>query len=66
MAELPIAPFERILKKAGAHRVSEDAAEKLRDILEEEATELAKKANSLANHASRKTVRKEDVILASK
>ena len=36
MAELPIAPFERLLKKAGAGRVSEEAAERLRDTIEEQ------------------------------
>ncbi|MAF89309.1 MAG: histone family protein [archaeon] len=66
MAELPIAPFERLLKKAGAGRVSEDAAERLRDTVEEQTLEIARKAVSYASHAKRKTVRKEDVVLAKR
>ena len=35
MSELPIAPIKRLLKNAGASRISEDAAIKLADVLEE-------------------------------
>ena len=64
MTEIPIAPIERIAKKAGAARISEDAKVKLRDVLEEYALDLAAKANALARHANRKTIKKEDISLA--
>ena len=64
MAELPIAPITRLVRKAGAERVSEEASVALVEILEEKAEEIAKKAVSLAKHAGRKTVKKEDIIEA--
>ena len=64
MAELPVAPMKRIIKNAGGLRVSEDAAEALREVLEEIATDLAARAVQLAKHAGRRTVTKEDVKLA--
>ena len=56
----------RILKKSGAQRVSEESADELRRIVEEVAVTIAKSAVEMANHASRKTVKAEDVKLASK
>lgn len=64
MAELPLAPLKRILKKAGAERVSDDAVEALRDEVEDRAHNMAEKARDYANHANRKTVQKEDVTAA--
>jgi histone H3/H4 len=61
MAELPLAPVKRIIKQAGAHRVSEEAVRELRDELERHAEDRAREAKDMAEHAGRKTVQAEDV-----
>jgi len=66
MAELPIAAVTRIAKANGAERVGSDAAELLVAKTEAYIANLAKEANKLATHAGRKTIKEEDVEMASK
>ena len=63
---LPLAAMEKIMKRAGADRVGEDAKAQLRDMLEEHAMNVGASAASFAKHAGRKTVKAEDIILAFK
>lgn len=66
MAELPIAPVKRLLKNAGATRISDEAAIKLAEVLEEIGEDVSRSATKLAKHAGRKTVKAEDIELAAK
>jgi len=64
--ELGLASMYRVIKKSGGDRVSEDAADELRKVLEVIAEKIARQAVELSIHAGRKTVKSEDVHLASK
>ncbi len=66
MTDLPIAAVDRLIRKSGAERVSEDAAIELSKILSEVAADISKQAIELAKHAKRKTVTGEDIQLATK
>lgn len=59
-----MAPFERILKRAGAKRVSQKALEEFAKVMEERMFRIAEEAAVLAKHAGRKTVLAEDVRMA--
>ncbi|MBU4535923.1 MAG: histone family protein [Euryarchaeota archaeon] len=63
MAELPIVPIGRIIKNAGAPRISEEAKETLAKVLEEMGEKLILESVSLAKHAGRKTVKDADINL---
>ena len=65
-SELGLSAMYRILKKSGAQRVSNESADELRRVVEEIAEAIAKNAVEDANHAGRKTVKADDVKLASK
>lgn len=63
---IPLAAMEKLLKKAGAPRVSEDAKMALKDVLEDSALKLGEKAMRYAQHSGRKTVKSVDVRLAER
>jgi histone H3/H4 len=66
MAELPLAPVTRIIKKAGAERVSEEASTEMKRLLEDYGAKIATNAVSLAKHAGRNTVQAQDIRKAVK
>ena len=64
--ELSTAAIHRLIRKAGATRVGDDAVEELRKVLEELGVRIGKEAMELAAHARRKTVKSDDIRLAVK
>jgi histone H3/H4 len=62
----PVAPLERIFRKAGAERVSASAVDELREVIMEFADALSTEAVAAAKHAGRVTVKKEDIKLVSR
>jgi histone H3/H4 len=65
MTELSYSAVERIIKKAGAERVSADATETLATMMEEYGIFLAKEAKKMSDHAGRKTLRGSDIRMAA-
>ncbi|MEA1993047.1 MAG: histone [Euryarchaeota archaeon] len=57
--------MDRLIRKVGAERVGRDASTALSRVIEKKADNIARKAIALADHANRKTVRKEDIKLAA-
>lgn len=58
--------FEKILKKNGAVRVSEQASKEFASIMEEKILKILQEAIALAKHAGRKTLIAEDIRLVRK
>jgi histone H3/H4 len=63
--DLPIAAMHRIVKKAGAYRVSESAAKELAKVLEGLGVKIAKEALEFSTYAGRQTVRGKDIRIAA-
>jgi len=64
--EIAVAPMHRLCKKAGAERVSDAAARELAKALEEIGVKIAKEALDYAMHAGRKTIKTEDIEIATR
>jgi len=63
---LPLAAMVKLLKKCGAPRVSEDAKEAMKEVLELYGEDIRQKAVRLAQHSGRKTIKGTDIKLAVK
>jgi len=63
--EIKVAPMHKLIKRAGAERVSEESAEALGKALEEIGVKVAKEALDYAHHAGRKTVKAKDIEIAA-
>jgi histone H3/H4 len=64
--EISVAPMHRLCKKAGADRVSEEATKELAKVLETIGIKIAKEALDYAVHARRKTIKTEDIEIATR
>lgn len=61
---LPLSALENLMKDKGAQRVSEDAKEELKKILESYLYDLSQKASKIASHSKRKTINGGDLLIA--
>lgn len=61
---LPKAPVEKLIREAGADRVSQGAAVELAEALEKTGLEISARAIKFAKHAGRKTITAADIKLA--
>ena len=60
----PLAPLERIAKKAGARRVSATAVKAMREAVLDAAESIATDAVAASHHAGRVTVKAKDIKIA--
>ena len=65
MTELSLSAVERIIKKAGAGRISADATETLAILMEDYGVFLSKEAKKMSDHAGRKTLHGSDIRMAA-
>ncbi len=61
---IPYAPLGALIADATGKRVSKEAKETAANILEEVTAKIIHKANLLAEHSNRKTVKAKDINLA--
>lgn len=65
MSELPYAPLDRVLRKAGALRIASKALEAFAKVIEDVSIEVAKEAVLIARGEGRVTVNESDILLAA-
>ncbi len=61
---LPYAPLGRLIQDATGKRVAQEAKETAARILEEVTEKIVHKAQLLADHSGRKTIKGKDILLA--
>ena len=65
-SEIAVSAMHRFCKKAGADRVSDAASRELAKVLEGIGVKIAKEALDYAVHAGRKTIKAEDIEIATR
>ena len=65
MVGFAAARIEKLIRNAGAHRVSAGAITRLNEVLTDYGMGLAKYAVEIARHSGRKTVKENDIKLAA-
>jgi DNA-binding protein len=66
MANIPLATVERMLRDAGAKRVSKEATRAFADYIEKITQAISSEAGEFADHFGRKTITEKDANLARK
>ncbi len=66
MKGIPVSALENLMKSKGAIRVSDDAREELKKILENYLYDLSIRASKIASHSGRKTINSGDLLIARK
>lgn len=59
------ARIERLIREAGAKRVSAGAIDRLNEVLSDYGANVAKYAVEIARHSGRKTIKESDIKLAA-
>ena len=65
MSGFASARVEKLIRNAGAKRVSADAISRLNEVLTDYSMGLAKYAVEIARHSGRKTIKENDIKLAA-
>ena len=64
--DFPSSPLERVMRKAGADRVASSAIDEMRNAMLEMAERVAADAIAACKHAKRTTVKREDIVMATR
>jgi histone H3/H4 len=64
--DFPFLPLEKLAREAGAERISAPALRALKEILLELTDKIARDAVKMSEHAGRVTIKRDDIILASR